>query len=650
MGGVAQVARVLPDVAGFERELDYEVPPGLEDEIRPGSIVRVPLQGRTVRGWVVAYPAEPPEAITLRPLAKVSGWGPEPAVLDLASWAAWRWAGRRRSLLVTASPQTAVKHLAVVKHLAAPAGNGPRGEAGSRETPAGPVTASAAGATRGPGPASSSPARDMVEEAWRPGAHVLRLPPVYSATEVVLAAASHGPVLVVAPTAARAEAGGAALRRTGFEVAVLPQGWAQARSGGRLVIGARASVWGPCPGLASIVVLEAHDEALVQEQAPTWDAPSVAAERARRADVPCLWVTSCPTLELIAAADHVHLPSRSAERGGWAAVRVVDRRPDDPRSGLYSEELVQVLRSGCRVVCVLNRKGRALLPICGACAEPARCEQCGSAVALLGDELFCRRCGTSRPIVCASCGSDSLRLLRVGVSRARDQLEALAGRPVGEVVAGTGPLPATPVLVGTEAVLYREAELRRAGGVGAVAFLDFDQELLAPRYRAGEEALALLSRASRLLGGRQEAGTLLVQTRLPHHAVLEAASLADPGRLTSSEEPVRKTLRLPPFSALAILSGPGAAALAGLLEKVHAAGSDGTTTVHGEPARQPDPDHEGAVPSSSSPPLCPRVEVLQLAPDRWVVRARDHPTLADALAAAGRPAERVRVEVGPVRF
>ena len=513
--------------------------------------------------------------------------------------------------------------------------------------PTGPVPAATAASTTAATFSTvatvSKTVPNMVDEAWRPGTHVLRLPPTYSASEVVLSAAGHGPVLVVAPTAARAEAGSAALRRTGSEVALLPEGWAHARSGGPVVIGARASVWGPCPDLASVVVLDAHDEALVQEQAPTWDAPSVAAERARRAGVPCFWVTSCPTLELLAAADHVHVPSRSTERAGWAAVRVVDRRGDDPRSGLYSPDLVPVLRSDNRVVCVLNRKGRALFPICGACSEPARCEQCGSAVAVLDQELVCRRCGTSRPVVCASCGSDSLRLLRVGVSRAREQLEALAGRPVGEVVAGTGALPETPVLVGTEAVLYREGELRRSGGVGAVAFLDFDQELLAPRYRAGEEAIALLARASRLLGGRQQAGALLVQTRVPDHPVLQAASLADPGRLTTLEEPVRKSLRLPPFAALAVLSGPGADVLAGLLEKEDSTeGTGARTTARSAGDRQ--------ALTASSLARCVAVQVHPVGPDRWVVRAPDDATLADALAAAGRSTERVRVEVGPVRF
>ena len=626
------VARVLPDVAGFERELDYEVPAKFAAELRPGSIVRVPLQGRAVRGWVVAYPVQPPEGLALRPIAKVTGWGPEPELFELAEWAAWRWASRRRSLLFTASPPAAVRALPPPARSApldgtvtGGKGQGSAAPVGAGLAGAGPAAAGLAGA--GLAGAGQGTVQGLVAESWSPGAHLLRLPPVYSATEVVMAAAGHGPVLVIAPTTARAEAGCTALRSRGAHVALLPGDWAQARAGADVVIGTRAAAWGPCPGAAAVVVLDAHDEGLVQGAAPTWDAPSVAAERARLAAVPCLWVTPCPTVELLAAANRVHVASVAAERAGWAALEVVDCRREDPRSGLYSSSLVAVLRSDHRVVCVLNRKGRAQLSACDACGELATCEQCGAAVAVVGEGMVCRRCGTSRPLVCGTCGSSVLRLLRVGVSRAREQLEALAGRPVGEVSAGTGPLPAAPVLVGTEAVLYREGELHRGGGVGVVAFLDFDQELLAPRFRAGEEALALLARASRLVGGRQRAGKVLVQTRAPGHPVIEAALLADPGRLAASEEAVRKALRLPPFAALAVLSGPGARELSGALEMLDAT----EVASHGDL-----PDE--------------RIELSELGEDRWVVRAVDHASLADALAAVGRPSERVRIDVDPVRF
>jgi primosomal protein N' (replication factor Y) len=370
--------------------------------------------------------------------------------------------------------------------------------------------------------------------------------------------------------------------------------------------------------MGAAVVLDAHEEALVQEQAPTWDAASVVAERARRAGATCLWVSSCPSLDMLACGPQLHVPSRAAERDGWAVLVVVDVRDEDPRSGLYSPALVGMLREGGRVVCVLNRKGRAVLLACGACRQLARCEQCGAAVVLAGGELSCPRCGVSRPVVCASCGSDAFRSLRVGVSRAREQLQALAGRPVGEVTASTREVPGTPVVVGTEAVLHRELELRTTGGVDGVAFLDFDQELLAPRYRAGEEALALLARASRLVGGRRRAGRVLVQTRVPEHPAIESALLADPARLGAAERPLREALRLPPFAAVALLSGPGAGMLAAALASLAASGRA-------------------------------RVEVSGPDGDRWLVRAADSSALADALAGAERPAERLRVEVGPVR-
>jgi primosomal protein N' (replication factor Y) len=300
------------------------------------------------------------------------------------------------------------------------------------------------------------------------------------------------------------------------------------------------------------------------------------------------------------------VPSRSVERRGWAALEVIDRRRDDPRTGLYSPRLVELLRTSGRVVCVLNRKGRARLLACTSCGELARCEVCGSAVGVdPSGNLTCSQCGTTRPPVCLECGSTRLRLSRIGVSRAREELEALSGRQVGEVTAETSSRADAPVLVGTEAVLYRVQQ------VDAVAFLDFDQELLAPRFRAGEEALALLAQAARLVGGRERNGRVQIQTRVPHHDVIRSALLADPGRLAAREAEVRRALGLPPCTAVALVSGQPAAAFVAALDGVEVAG----------PAN-----------------------------GRWLVKAPDHETLLTALATARRPAGRLRVEVDPLRL
>ncbi len=603
--GHVLVVGVLPDVGPIGKVFDYAVPGHLAADVRVGTLVRVDLHGRRVGGWVVDGPRPAPAVgRPLRPVAKVTGWGPPPDLVDLARWAAWRWYGPVASFLRTASPPTAVRTLPSPPWL--PAGDG--------SAPAAPTRGGGlgAGASSRPAAAPVSPTvvaaapagpTDVVAEAFSRRGAVLRLPPAADTFPIVAAAMARGPALVLTPSSADASLLAARLDRAGTRAALLPRDWALARAGGRSAIGARAAAWAPMPELAAVVVLDGHDEAYQEERAPTWHARDVAIERARRAGVPCVVVSPCPDAELLAWRPALAV-ARKSERDGWPVLDVVDRRGDDPRTGLFGERLALALQRAGRVVCVLNRKGRASLLACAACGELSRCEACGSSVDQRDDRLRCRRCAATRPVVCMACGATRAKVLRMGVSRAREELEALAGRPVGEVTAETGDVPPAPVLIGTEAVLHR------AGRADVVAFLDFDQELLAPRYRAAEEALALLARAGRLVGGRAGGGRVLVQTRLPRHEVLLAALHGDPARLAAAEADQRETLGYPPARAIALVSGTAAAAFVEGLEGVEVLGPD-----------------DG----------------------RWLVRAASSRRLADALAAAPRPPGRLRVAVDPRR-
>lgn len=606
--------RVVPDVAGVRRMFDYAVPPALDDQVRVGSAVRVTLHNRRVAGWVVADHVDPPPGRALLPLLAVRGWGPPPAVVALAHWAAWRWAGPVPRLLGTASAPTLVRGLPSPAQPARPS------------SPAEPT-------------ASRGVAAALALEGLSGGIKVVRLAPGHDTVALAEAAASvlagvpdasggdsAAGALVLAPSQHGAARLAARLRAAGHPVALLPGQWANARAGGCVAVGSRAAAFGPLPALGAAVVLDAHDEAYHEERAPTWSAWQVVAERARREGAPCALVSPCPTLDLLEAGPLV-TSSRHDERAGWPPVEVVDRRGDDPRTGLYSERLVALVRwaadgPGRRVLCVLNRTGRLRLLACGACGELARCERCGAAVESRAEAgLVCRRCGTERPALCARCGATRLKALRVGVSRAREELEALAGVPVAEVwgTPGDAPAPGAPdeaaVTVGTEAVLHRVAS------ADAVAFLDFDSELLAPRLRAGEEALALLARAARLVAGRPGAagagragGRVLVQTRQPQHAVLAAAVSADPGLLSDAEAPVRAELGLPPVTAMALVTGQAADAYGEAL----AAAAGPALEVHGGGGT-------------------------------WTLRAADHSQLCDLLERTPRPPGRLRVEVDPIR-
>src|SRR5262249_4890696 len=95
---------------------------------------------------------------------------------------------------------------------------------------------------------------------------VLRVPPAEDVLPVLLAVCRLGPVLVVTPEVAQARLLASRLRRAGRTVALQPNEWAQAAAGVDVVIGARATVWVPCRGLAAIVVLDEHDEGLQEER------------------------------------------------------------------------------------------------------------------------------------------------------------------------------------------------------------------------------------------------------------------------------------------------------------------------------------------------------------------------------------------------
>lgn len=535
----------------------------MRERVRIGTIVRVTLSGRRVRGWVIDLGVRPSAGVELKPIAKVTGWGPSEALIDLARWASWRWAGRVVHLLDTASPPAAVAAL-------------PPARGRSRSSPH----------ARG---------HEVV---------LARTPPAADVTALVRAQVANGPQLIVAASIEVARRLGNQLRAEGFACGLAPRDWARGAAGGTTMLGARAAVWAPLPDIAGVVVLDEHDERLKEGRAPTWHARDVAVERARRAGVPCTLVSPTPSLESLQIAHRVVEPSRTDERAGWPLLDVVDRRKEDPRTaGLFSERFVRLLRDRDRggVLCILNRTGRARLLVCRTCGEVARCERCDAAVVQPDEEkLHCLRCGTERPIVCAACGAQALKNARAGVARASEELAALAGERVGE---------GERVEIGTEALLHRNRS-----ELGVVAFLDFDQELLAPRYRAGEEALSLLVLAARLLGRRTGGGRLLVQTRHPRHPVIDAVLKADPGIAVAAERARRSDLSLPPFCALATVSGPAA----------------------------------GDLVESLGNPL--GIEVLGPADGRWLLRAEDHRTLCDALAATPRPHGRIRIEVDPLRI
>lgn len=532
------IAEVVPDVTGIDRTFDYLVPDDLIDLIDIGARVRVNLNGRRIGAWVIGLhtpgvqrPDE--DSLELKPILKWSGVGPSAEVVELCRWAADRWCVTRlRPFLVSASAHAMVSR-------AAP----------SRRSKV-----------------NVEPFSPAAGELLGSGGGVLRLPPTADQLPAVLSAARLGPIVVVCPSVDASRVLAARLKRSGVSVALMPQEWQAARGGVDVTIGARSTAFAPCPNMAAAVVLDEHDDALQEERMPTWHAREVLAERCRRLGVPLLLVSPCPTVVGMHNRRTV-APPRDRERAGWPEVRVVDVGHEPPwKRSILSSDLIAAARdAGIRLACVIDTKGQARLLACKKCDMLVRCHECSSTMTESDDgRLVCAVCGVARPKVCSTCSSSKLARLRPGTTRLREELEKTANRPVARIDAEDFDFDDArfDVFVGTQAVLNR---LHR---IDVVAFLDFDRELLAPRFQAHEQAMALVAKAARLVGPRSRGGTILLQTTLGDHEVVRAAVHGDLSILADAESERRRALGLPPYSVLAVVEGLGAADCAMFLESL----------------------------------------------------------------------------------
>ena len=528
--------RVLPDVAALDRLFDYWAPPGAAPPI--GTVVRVDLHGRRVRGWVLAVADGPDVAADLvRPVRAVVSAGPPADVVALCEWAAWRWAGPRATFLRAASPPNVVSPDLVDVDVAVHP----------------PV----------PGPLALPD---------RPGRLVVWPPARPREGLVVSLLAVEGSTIVVAPDPSERARLAAAAEATGRVVVALAgddpaatraAAWQAARRGACVVLGGRVAALAPIPDLRAAVVLDDADTALVEERAPTWHARDLLLERARRAGAVATVVTPVPTVEaLTALGDPVALPASvgagrlAAPRGrrpargtaGARAPRGAARRRAAPHPGRWRPRGVRPEparpRPAPRVPPVrhprplraLRRRGRrarrrARVPARRRDAAP-RCAW--SAVR--------RACGPRRP-GCAASATTSRRCCPGSRSA--------SPRPA----ATSTPTPRSWSAPRRRCTASPPTGRRSASSPSSTSTRSCSPPASGRSSRRSGCSCAAPASSATTAG----AACLLAQTRVPDHPVFDAVEDGDPIPLLHEEATRRATLALPPFGGLAVLSGDAAA-------------------------------------------------------------------------------------------
>ncbi|MBT94688.1 MAG: hypothetical protein CL431_01800 [Acidimicrobiaceae bacterium] len=571
------VVRVIPDIDGVAHEFDYAVPDswnlsGESNYLQVGTIVRFKFKNRIVRGWVIEI--NPPDKFSeeLIPLKKISGIGPNKDVVDLAKWASNNWYGPVSKFLRIASPKLMIR----ARHNF--------------------------DAKKSNEPEIQDHAKIDLSDSKVIGREI---PPLGDRWPLIQETIAHGNSLILVPSVKQAQLLVGRLKSIGVRSGLYGKDWLLGVQGATIV-GTRSAAFASIKDLAAILMIDEHDDAYRNESAPTWNARDVVLRRAKEGGIPLVFTSPILTPEVrkelkLIRTGHDDLQS------GWGNIRILDpRKSDESKPGLWPSEVIDQLKNSDRSIVILNRKGRSKLLVCSSCDEVVVCAECMANMSQPNDEYLICSQNHRRPVVCSYCLSTKLKNLRIGITRAKDELQALLQQAVQEIHSDTNDLNLhkNKYLLGTNAALHR------VDWADVIFFADYDQELYASGYRSEEIALSNLIRAVRITNARpKSSGQVILQTRSQKNQLIEVIKSGDFDRWNSINSNRRKLLSLPPYGSIAEVSGPGAKDYVELIN------------------------------------LDDRIEVLGPLEGSWLIKSKSHGYLLKTVAGVPRPKARIRIAV-----
>ncbi len=582
------VARVLIEssLPHLDRPFDYSVPAELDGTALAGVRVKVRFSGQELNGYVLERMESSEAGHALTPLLKVVSAVPvlTPALLELASSVAARYAGTLSDVLRTAIPPRVArleKQFLSGDYLldepdepdgpeerSAPQGSGTRAQAAWASYANGtPYLQHLAGG--GSPRAVLTATQGFGTAGW----------PELVASAVAAVRSSGRGAVVVVPDYRDLDRLEAALR------AVLPSGdvarltaddgptpryrsYLRLLSGAaKVAVGTRSAAYAPVQDLGLVVCWDDGDDLHIDQRAPYAHTREVLLLRSEQESAACLMAAHSRSTEL----------QRLVE-GGWAVPVEAPRpvvRASTPRvlntADSFEQErdpLARIARlpgaawraakEGLErgpVLVQVARAGYAPSLVCEDCRETARCNNCQGPLAIAGQSALpqCRWCSTPAPEWrCRHCGGGRLRRGAAGVLRTAEELgRAFPGKAV--VTSSGDQVKATVSDARALVVATVGAEPVASGGYAAALLLDGNSLLRRENLRAGEDTVRRWFNAAALVRGANEGGLVVITA--DDTTATGALLRWDPAGYASRELALRQELQLPPAVRIASVTG-----------------------------------------------------------------------------------------------
>lgn len=363
------------------------------------------------------------------------------------------------------------------------------------------------------------------------------------------------------------------------------RGWRAIATGeAQIVVGARSALFLPFQDLRLIVVDEEHDHSFKQEDGVCYQGRDMAVMRAQKSSCPVLLASATPSLETVVNVgagryDKIMLPSRFG-KAVMPDLQLLDLREHKPEPQHWlGQPLVDAidarLERGEQSMLFLNRRGYAPLTLCRHCGHRVKCPNCDAWLVehRYFAKLQCHHCGFETGIMtdCPECKEPGqMATCGPGVERIAEEVErrwptaryavvssdtmTTASKAEELVSAVTNGM--VDILVGTQILAkgYHFPELTLVGVV------DSDLGLEGGDLRAAERTWQMLSQVAGRAGRAEKPGTVMLQTYLPEHPLMQALISGARDRFMETERQERERHRMPPYGRLAavIVSGKDA--------------------------------------------------------------------------------------------
>lgn len=351
--------------------------------------------------------------------------------------------------------------------------------------------------------------------------------------------------------------------------------WQAAQTGAaRIIIGTRSVLFTPLPNLGLIIIDEAHDPSLKQQDNLRYSARDLALKRGQLSQAPVILGSATHTLDTLLQVKKQRFLSVSLSlRAGQAMFprfQVIDVRRQKMIDGLalaMREEIARHLAAGNQVLLFLNRRGFAATLLCHDCGWTADCKRCDARMTLHRQpyQLHCHHCGAVAPVikVCKGCRGENILNVGAGTERIEQSLQRFfpayqtirVDRDTAHNKAALENLleqihdDKPKILIGTQML----AKGHHFPNVTLVGILNVDQGLCSPDFRATEQLAQLIVQVAGRAGRAEKHGVVLLQTHYPDNPLI-IQLLRDGYRPFADAALAERALAaLPPYTAMAVI-------------------------------------------------------------------------------------------------